>query len=132
CAAVEVVVRLHPCRRDVQRPGAVRQDGGRDGATEGLAGDDDRLERGLERRAPALPTFRVGSGGYVAAFALGTAALIEADVLAGHERARVRLCDRAAVPCLSGLALAAIESPHLGVHVVTETEQALEFLPLIP
>jgi hypothetical protein len=57
------VAHAHPAPVDVERPRAVLEDSRGDGADEGLAGDDDRLERGLERRAPALPAFGVRGGG---------------------------------------------------------------------
>src|SRR5690606_22022289 len=45
-------------RVDVQRPRAVREHVRRDRAVERLAADHDRLERRLERGAPALPPLR--------------------------------------------------------------------------
>src|SRR5699024_5056176 len=54
--ATQRLARRHPAPVDVECPGAVCENIRRHGPGEGLAGDDDRLERGLERRAPALPT----------------------------------------------------------------------------
>ena len=47
--ATECILRTDPRRVDVEGAGAVGEDSRGDGADEGLAGDDDGLERGLSR-----------------------------------------------------------------------------------
>src|SRR5690606_4596064 len=53
---------LHSAGVDVQRPGAMLQHIRRDRARQRLTGNDDRLERGLERSTPALPALGVVGG----------------------------------------------------------------------
>src|SRR5690606_8425401 len=53
---------LHSAGVDVQRPGAMLQHIRRDRARQRLTGNDDRLERGFQRGAPALPALGVVGG----------------------------------------------------------------------
>src|SRR5262245_30889888 len=59
----DLAVGADPAGVDVQRARAVREYVGGDGPGERLAGEHDRLVRGLERGAPALPLLGVGRGG---------------------------------------------------------------------
>ncbi|WP_278255625.1 hypothetical protein [Nocardioides convexus] len=97
------VFTLDPAAVNVERPGAVGEDVGRDGAGEGLAGDDDRLEGGLECGAPAFPPLSVGRGGYG---------------------------DRREVEVPAGVRVGVIAAAHVGPRLACATGLAADDLPL--
>src|SRR5690606_16321663 len=63
--ALVVLIRLvvDPAPIDIQRPRPVREDVGRDRSCKGLTGHDDRLMRGFQSGAPAVPLLGFVSGG---------------------------------------------------------------------
>src|SRR5699024_3368016 len=62
-APVQVVLRLDPACVHVDCPGPIREDVPSHSLLgEGLAGKNNRLKRGLQRRAPTIPLLGLGSG----------------------------------------------------------------------